>query len=203
MRVIYLEDSQIPPQLSRGYDGKKFQAHTCEQVTIPADAGLWSGGTRDTYRLVELATGREMSAADHSAAPWDDTRKDRLIALKPGFTVIRHSIFCGKDMGLHFYVHPDDAVKLLPAPNDLSLFERIVLQASAELKSSYNGKDRYEMMRDNMTWEHSRKSVGMVEGEAFPTRAQWDEAKAGLIAKGLLDKRGAVTVKGRNANERA
>ena len=32
-----------------------------------------------------------------------------------------------------------------------------------------------------------------------PTRAQWDEAKAALIGRGLLNKAGAITVTGRNA----
>jgi hypothetical protein len=38
--------------------------------------------------------------------------------------------------------------------------------------------------------------------ESFPTREQWQAAKDSLISKGLLNKAGAVTPKGRNARPR-
>ena len=37
---------------------------------------------------------------------------------------------------------------------------------------------------------------------SFPTRAEWDGAKAELIRRGFLDKRGTLTVAGRNAAPR-
>jgi len=157
-------------------------------MTIPADAGLWSGGTRSTYSAIVLETGQAATVSDNMSAPWDATRKEQRIALKPGFAVVEHSIFCGKDMGLTFYVHPDNAAKLLPAPAEaLSEHESIVLNATCSYKSSYNGQDRYDMAKSD-----SRSM-------SFPTRAEWDSAKWLLIGKGLLNKAGAVTPKGRNA----
>jgi hypothetical protein len=175
-----------------------FKAIVTEKVTVPMTAGLWDGGTRETYRLVDLATGDEMPASDDFAPP-DNSRKDREIVLKPGYAVIRHSVFCGKDTGLTFYVHPSNAAAMLPASVELPGFEKMVLEATCALKASYGGRDRYEMAKDNSRWEHYRAEYGLADGAAFPTRAQWDEAKASLIAKGLLNKAGAVTVKGRNA----
>lgn len=198
--TIHLDPNQVPAVLRAGYDGKKFKAHVVESVTIPSYAGNWNGGSRDTYRLVELATGREMPASDNNGAPWDRSRKDREIILQPGFAVVEHSIFCGKDMGLTFYVHPDNAAKLLPAPSaELTPYEKTVLEATCGKKSSYNGQDRYDMARDDCRYSSYRKSYGLTESEAFPTREQWELAKDSLIAKGLLNKAGAVTVAGRNA----
>jgi hypothetical protein len=128
-------------------------------------------------------------------APWGD-RKDRKIDLKPGYLVICHTIFCGKDLGLTFFVHPDNAAKLLPAPAaELTRAEKLVLEASCSLKASYMGRDRYEMMRENARYS----ADGIAQ---FPTRAEWDQAKTDLIGKGLLNKAGAVTVAGKNANVR-
>ena len=196
---IYLDANLVPRALRAGYDGKKFKARVCERVTIPMTAGLWSGGSRDTYSLVEFETGREMAASDNMSAPWNPGRKDREIELKPGFCVVEHSIFCGRDMGLTFYVHPDNAAKLLPAPvAELSAHEKIVLDATAGLKSSYMGKDRFQMSSENSRFSRY-SSTPFAEKGVHPTREQWDAAKALLISKGLLNKAGAITVAGRNA----
>jgi len=196
MNAIYLDAAMIPAQLRGGYTGKKFKAVVVTQVTIPSDAGLWSGGTRNTFRFVQLATGDAIAASDNMSAPWDSSRKDQHITLKPGFAVVEHSLFCGKDMGLTFYVHPDNAAALLPAPApELSEHESIVLSATCSFKSSYNGQDRYTMAKTQAEYPWRRDD----STPQFPTREQWQAAKDSLISKGLLNKAGAVTPKGRNA----
>lgn len=192
-KEIALENSQVPAHLRGTYNGRKFSAVVTDSVTIPAQAGNWGGGSRDTYKLVNVETGAAMDASDNISAPWDSGRQDRVVNLRPGFAVILHSMFCGKDMGLTFYVHPENAAKLLPAPSAaLSAHESIVLEATCSFKSSYMGKDRFEMMGENARYDAKLKAT-------FPTREQWDAAKASLIGKGLLNKAGAVTVAGRNA----
>lgn len=187
--VTHLEANQVPATLRGNYSGKRFRAIIAERVTIPASAGNWDGGSRQTFALLDMTTGESVPASDNVSAPWDP-RQDRVIELRPGYCVREHSIFCGKDMGLRFYVHPDNAAKLLPAPAaPLTAHERMVLDATCTLKASYGGRDRYQMVTDDLRF--ARKE--------YPTRAQWDEAKAALIAKGLLNKAGAVTVAGRNA----
>ena len=117
------------------------------------------------------------------------------VALVPGIAVVEHSMFCGKDMGLTFHVHPDNAAKLLPAPTaELTAHEKLVLQATCSFKSSYGGKDRYQMMADEVRYASSKHVQ-----EPFPTREQWDAAKQSLIGRGMLNKAGAVTPCGRNA----
>lgn len=194
MTAIYLDPAMVPAQLRAGYTGKKFKAIVTTEVTIPSDAGLWSGGTRDTYQFVLLSTGTAVAASDNMSSPWNPSRRDQQITLLPGTAIVEHSLFCGKDMGLTFYVHPDNAAKLLPAPAAaLSDHESIVLNATCSYKSSYNGRDRYDMAKGYSYGESS---------EYFPTRAQWDHAKNELIVKGLLTKNGAVTPQGRNARTR-
>lgn len=188
--TIYLEPNMVPAALRRGYDGKKFKANVCEQMTIPATAGLWEGGSRDKYSVVQIETGREIEPVNHNAAPWNSSRHDVTVKLEPGIAVVEHSISCGKDMGLTFYVHPDNAAKLLPAPSaELNEHEKLVLNATASFKSSYGGRDRYQMATDDL--RYARKP--------YPSREQWEHAKQLLISKGLLNKAGAITPAGRNA----
>lgn len=197
MQTIYLEANQVPSVLRGGYDGKKFSARVAESVTVPSDAGLWSGGSRDVYSLVELASGVRHPMPGQNTSPFDGARQERTVTLKPGFTVVRHTIFCGKDMGLTFYVHPDNAAALLPAPAaDLSPVARLVLKYTKERKASYNGRDRYDMAADDFRYGGSAiKALGV---ETMPSRDEWNEAKALLISGGYLNKAGAITVKGRN-----
>jgi hypothetical protein len=192
MATIYLDPNQVPAMLRGAYQGKKFQAVVCESTTIPADAGLWDGGSRETFRVVELATGRAINppGINQASAPWDK-RESVTVDLQNGYAVVRHSMFCGKDMGLTFYVHPDNAQKLLPAPqaDDMTAWEKIVLEATCGLKSSYNGMDRYQLAQREYRYN----------GKPYPTREEWNAAKESLIRRGYLNKTGAVTVSGRNA----
>jgi hypothetical protein len=193
---IYLEPSKVPPQLRGGYTGKKFAVRVCESMTIPSDAGLWSGGSRDLYRVVRFADGASVTMPGQASSPWDAGRRDQTITLTPDLCVVRHSDFCGKDMGLTFYIHPSNAAPLLPPPAELTKTESLVLAYTAGRKSSYMGKDRYEMARDDAGgWR------GPVPAD-FPTRADWDAAKAALIGRGMLNKAGAITPAGRNAAPR-
>src|SRR5215475_5887334 len=130
MNTIYLEPDQVPAVLKQGYSGRKFKAVVATEVSIPMDAGLWSGGSRDLYSVVTLDDGMHLLPGQ-STAPWDKSRTERKIELSASVVVRNHSMFCGKDMGLTFYVHPDAATKLLPAPAPtLSQWEKMVLMAT-------------------------------------------------------------------------
>ncbi len=192
MNTIYLEENQVPSNLKGSYTGKKFKAIVCESMTIPSDAGLWQEGSRDTYLVIHLTDGKTVEPINHNASPWNESRQDTKINLDPNVAVVQHTIFCGKDSGLTFYVHPlNTFLPKTSAMGELSDHEKMVLEATCSLKSSYGGKDRYEMSLDNAKWSEDK-------GTNFPSREQWNLAKDSLMEKGLLDKRGAVTVKGRN-----
>jgi len=50
-----------------------------------------------------------------------------------------------------------------------------------------------------MKLEDHRYTPDGERGIPFPTRGEWEQAKADLYSKGYLNKAGAITVKGRNA----
>ncbi len=179
--AVHLEPNMVPQHLRGSYSGKSFKAQICETVTIPMDAGLWSGGSRDSFMVVRIADGATIEPVNHNAAPWDG-RSDRTVTLEPGICVVRHSMFCGKDMGLTFYMHARDAVPMLPSQNDeLRADDRRILECIRSYKSSYRAEE-YRRMR--------------------LSDSQVADSKAELTRLGLIDARGAITVKGRNALNR-
>lgn len=194
--TTYLTRDQVPATLRAGYAGAKFQVRVAEALTIPADAGLWDGGSRSTFRLVRIRDGAAVAPVNERSSPWDGTRQDRKVTLEAGIACVEHITFRGKDLGLRFTVHPADAAPLLPAPVDLTAVERLVLAYTAGRRSSYQGKDRYMMARDDARW---RPHPGL---ETMPSRAEWDAAKDALIGRGFLTKAGAITPAGRNAAPR-
>ena len=204
MSTIHLTPNLVPPVIRAQYSGQKIQAEICESVHIPCNAGLWDGGSRDTYRALRLSDGAEIPLSDGDAA-FHGKQQDQTYTLAAGIVVINHCIFRGKDMGIRIYMHPDNAAPLLPAPSDLPPYGRLVLTLTRDKKSSYQGRDRYAMGAEEMEYcrgiddTYSRKHIGLGPSLPYPTRAQWDEAKAELIARGLLNKAGAITPAGRNA----
>lgn len=194
MKRIYLDPAQVPPVLRGGYDGKKFAVEICDRVCIPATAGLWDGGSREVYSALRMADGAGIALSDSYHAPWDAERREQTVTLRPGMVVVRHSISRGVDMGLVFFLLASDAAPLLPAPAEpLSRVQSLVLAYTAHRKSSYNGRDRYGMALDD--WRYGYMSD---KPATFPTRVEWDAAKADLAVRGLLTKAGAITPAGRN-----
>lgn len=190
MATIYLTEHQVPAHLRAGFSGKRFSAEVCEVVVIPADAGMWSGGSRDSYRVVRLSDGVSLAASNGDAA-WRGEQVAREIKLEPGICVVRHCQGLSDIRNLTFFVHPADAAALLPGKVELSELEKLVLSATRSYKALYAGKDRYMMACDDLRYGK--------RGMAVPTRVQWDETKAGLIVRGYLNRAGAITVTGRNA----
>lgn len=200
MTTIYLDAAHVPAQLRGAYRGSKFAVEVCERVHIPADAGLWSGGSRATYTALRVSDGASIPFPGQSAAPWDASRTGREVALVPGMAVVRASMFRGKDMGLKFYLHPSDAAPLLPVSDgDLSPVEQLVVDYTSGRKSSYAGQNRYQMaasdIRDALSWATYKDARGF---SAPPTLEQWETAKAAMVARGYLTKAGAITPAGRN-----
>jgi hypothetical protein len=186
MTTLYLEPRAVPDVFRRAfphYSGRKFQVRTAESVTLHDN--YWSGGTKSDYMGVNLASG-EIHSPECSEYGNPFVHPDiPTVRLAPGLAIVEHSRFCGKDMGIVIHVHPDNLGKLLPAPTALSEPERIVLWATRSFKAGYGGdpENRYHEARR----------------ETSITRDDWTRGKAMAVEKGLLDKRGAITVAGRNA----
>jgi hypothetical protein len=198
--TVHLTRDQVPAIFRTMHSGLKFKAVIGETVHIPASAGMWDGGSRDTYRALRLQDGAEIPLSNGDAA-YHGSQTDQTVSLGGGIVVVRSSVFCGKDMGLTIYMHPSDAAPLLPVPSDLPAYGRLVLMCTAGFKASYGGKDRYQMGQEECRYggDHTMRRYGIRDAMDYPTRAQWDAAKAELIGRGLLNKAGAITVAGRNA----
>jgi hypothetical protein len=96
------------------YRGRKIKVLATESETIH-DLN-WSGGSRSEYRSCTLR-GQYIGGADryNQQAPWANQGEGKSVPIPPGAVLVRHSIFCGKDVGLTIYVNPADMPKLLPA----------------------------------------------------------------------------------------
>jgi len=99
---------------------------------------------------------------------------------------VRHYYAGGSRYIVTLYVNPADMSKLLPEKIELTDNEKIILKCTASYKSSYAN------IRDYRLYEARREGFN---GDIEIVRAE-------LRRKGLLDKRNAITVKGRNAINR-
>ena len=167
-----------------GWRGQKVQLRPVERVQL--HGMFWDGGSRSQYVAIDLETLRVCdigAVAPRSKNPPQfggpvEAPVIPFSGANANLAVVEHVIFCGRDMGLRIYASPARLTPLLPASADLSADERVVLDVTCGLKSSY----RLE--------EAQRRGL---------TRARYDAAKATLIAGGYLNAAGAATNKGRNA----
>lgn len=186
MSTVYLEPNDPKVQALRqiafpGYTGRQFELHLTP--TISFSETQWSGGTKSSYHIIDLASRRIVPVPE---APFlqRSALHEKNHPLPVGYVVVEHKIFCGKDLGLTFHVNPETVeMKALGQAHDATRAEKIVLAATG-LKSSYGG------IRDLRYHEsHEETGIGHEEYEA---------AKESCIRKGWLNKAGAITVAGRN-----
>lgn len=183
MQTIFLEPRDVPECIRRVFGGhRKYKAVITTEVSMFDNH--WSGGSRTYYRGVDLATGKIYEPSiPECGTPF--TPDAPTVVLEPGKAIVTHSIFQGKDTGITIYLHPENINKLVTADTPtLSEDEEIVLQYTRCRKSSYGGISNYRFY-----------SASQEQGI---TIARWESAKASLIHKGLLNKAGAITVKGKN-----
>ena len=110
--AIKLKSKDVPKHLRGTYTGRKFRLRAVEEVIIPADANLWSGGSRESYSAILLADGSTVTLGSRTA-PWSPDRREKAIKLVPDIAIVMHSFFCGTDMGLTFFVHPSNLPKFI------------------------------------------------------------------------------------------
>lgn len=168
-----------------GYTGKSFTVAVSEVVYFGNT--YWDEGTRHTYWVVDLDRDEVKHLPSHS--PFDPGR-DRVnhtsINLPPGFAVVEY--YQGRSDYCRLHLHPAQSTLLLPSPKvELTWAEVVVLYATRSLKASYAGIKNFRFVE-------AKSSTGI-------TLSTWEEAKASLITRGLLNKAGAITVAGRNAIE--
>jgi len=164
------------------YKGRKIRIST----DIPSRLdSYWDGGSRDYYAFCSLDEKKAFSVPSNH--PLYEGKNPRTLKRLPErILLVRQSIFCGKDLGITIFVNESDMTKFLPENNNnLPEDEKTVLEFTSGLKSSYAGISNYRFYE-------ARASRGI-------TLERWNEAKASLIQKKLLNKAGAITPNGRNA----
>lgn len=144
---------------------------------IAMHGSRWDGGYKNEYYAVCLKTFEAKRVpVDTFGSPECDIPTDAAIVVFH-YQGIRNSV--------SIYVHPDNLTRMLPAGNDVSDSEAIVLIWTAALKNTYAGETEIRFKR-------AKCQQGI-------TRVDWDSAVESLKARKLLNKAGAITNDGRNA----
>lgn len=151
------------------YKGKKFSYQISDGPFKCRSE--WGGGSCTFYSLVNIY------------AKSDLFTNDKGTYLTPGIALVTHAIFCGKDMGLTVYFHPDD-VSYVPEKEEVNEHEMTVLIATRAWKNSYNG-------RSDIRFKEAREATGI-------SKEDWLKAQQSLKEKKLLNARYALTNKGRH-----
>lgn len=91
------------------YRGRTIKVEHRDTVTL-YDLN-WSGGTRAQYRACTLE-GKALGNADkyNMMHPWRNNAEGAQVPIASGAVLVRHSIFCGKDLGLTIYYNKADAL---------------------------------------------------------------------------------------------
>ena len=90
------------------YNGRKFNIEFCDKITL-YDTN-WAGGTKNTYKFISSdGSTKELNIP----APWFNNIEGSTIQISEKFLVIRHSYFCGHDVGITIFAHPVYAPKWL------------------------------------------------------------------------------------------
>lgn len=113
--IVKLKPSQVPQAWKNAfpnYRGRTFRLEV--ETTVDMGNGYWSGGSRSEYRTVALNGGTVSRANEGIKNPFGLGTRPELYAvpLPTDQVVVEHCIFCGKDMGLRFHVHPDAVDKV-------------------------------------------------------------------------------------------
>jgi hypothetical protein len=179
------DDPYIRQIVSRAAPAYKGQRITLEETTRPVNVtSMWDGGYKNYFTFINLDTlqTKEVPETNPFAGP-----PPAPMAVPKGFALVEHS-YMGTRQGVTIHINPENMAKLLPAPAaELTWAEKVVLVATRSYKSSYAG--------DNQIRFHE------AQREAGITANEWNEAKATLISKQLLNAAGAITNAGRNALE--
>lgn len=183
--TTYLDRKDVPQVILNAfpnYNGKKFRLSVCESVDLIG--AYWDGGSRTEYCAVKLDTGEVASANPQITNPFRVPEAPS-VEIPARTAIVAHIIFCGKDMGLEIFARPEDVAPMLPPVDELTEDQKIVLKYTSSLKPSYGGISNYRF--------HEASKYTRITSE------RWERAKSEMIASGHLDKRGAITPKGRNA----
>lgn len=100
---------------SCAFSSKKRETRIVVTETVTFQNTFWDGGSKSEYRAVKLESG-ETAILDVGSSPWTAIAEGKTVTLEPGFAIVEHSVFCGKEVLLTVYLHPSNVTeKLLKA----------------------------------------------------------------------------------------
>jgi len=189
MNITYLDGNE--PNVQRlaqavfpSYRGRKFSFEVADKVALTGT--YWDGGSRSSYGGVNLSNFQAASLPQFDPPQHGGPIQTPEVEVQPGMAVVEHSIFCGRDTGITFYVHPSDAPQLLPEPESVTEDEKIVLVFTHALKNTSGGRSNIRF-----TEAHSRYGI---------TADRWTAAQETLKARKLLRANGSITPAGKNVD---
>ena len=185
MRTIYVKPND--PTVA-GLIAKTFGAFSGRDVAVSVHdfGGLpltsyWSGGTREYHKIVKLDDMTVVSVPENGSGYTGVDAKFGPSGLPlempaPGYAVV--TLTDGSYKALAVHIHIDNSVKMLTNQADLTFDERTVLVATRSLKSFARLKQ-------------AQYYTGITE-------QRYEAAKTSLIARGFLNRQGAITTEGKN-----
>ena len=166
-----------------GYTGRNITIELTNTFRLDQS---WFEGSRTTWRAVTRDGKLLDPGLSFSSGIFNNPIANQFIDIPVNTIIVQHIIFQGKDLGLYVLIRPDEFNKdILPITEDINEYEKIVLEHTRSLKSSYGGIKNYRF------YEANRKTNITLEN--------WNNAIETCITKGLLAKNKAITPKGYNA----
>jgi len=101
---ITLNKKQAKPILEKSfpdYTGRKFQIEFVEKITF-WDTN-WSGGTKNSYSFIRSDG---ITTPLNVPSPFNNPLEGFQTEIPQNILVVKHSYFCGQDMGITIYAHP-------------------------------------------------------------------------------------------------
>ncbi len=91
--------------------GKK--ATIVRQDAVELLGTFWDGGSKNTFRAVNIATGETSDAARGMDTPvvFGGKAANQSVRLPPGFAIVEHIVFCGKELGCRVYLAPEPTLE--------------------------------------------------------------------------------------------
>jgi len=104
-RVAWLIQLCFPEHKGR----RPVQLHVRKKYRV---SDYWDGGSRDYCCFVDLSSRRLLSDEEAGVEQQEINNPFNLpignLVLRSGVCVVENRIFCGKDMGIHIYIHAND-----------------------------------------------------------------------------------------------
>ena len=108
---VKVKKSEVAPILAASfpeYRGRTIKIEFTDKVKF-YDTN-WGGGTRNQYHALTMdGLGKRVCVR----APWANPIEGQTVILQPGLIVVCHTIFCGQDLGITIYAHPDMKPRML------------------------------------------------------------------------------------------